>query len=223
MIRVMLVDDQELIRLGLRTIIDAHPELTVVADADSGQAALRLLENTSVDVVLMDIRMAGLDGVETTRRIRQTYSSEELRILVLTTFEHDENVLAALRAGANGFLGKGIGPSELATEIFEVAAGGGALSSAAASILIDHVAGEQFVSNDEALASRLKALTARELEVVRAVIDGLSNNEIAERWFVSPLTVKTHANRAMTKVGARDRAQLVSIAFRAGMRPGQTR
>gem|GEM_PF-138137 len=221
MVRVMLVDDQEMIRLGLRTIIDAHPDLSVVAESPDGLHALRVLEAAEppADVVLMDIRMPGVDGVETTRRIRRLHPPEELRIIVLTTFDQDRNVLAALRAGADGFLGKGVGPAELTAGILDVAAGGGVLSAAAAAALIGHVATDAAAPPDEAALRLLAALTAREREVVEAVVRGLDNQQIAEQLVVSPFTVKTHVNRAMTKVGARDRAQLVSLAVRAGIRP----
>jgi len=219
MIRVMIVDDQELIRAGLRTIIDAHPELTVVADAADGFAALHQLETTEVDVVLMDIRMPGIDGVEVTRRLRQAYPPEQLRILVLTTFEQDENVLRALKAGADGFFGKGAGPAEITTGIREIARGARALSPSAVSAVVDHITHDTVVATDPAVAELFTRLTAREREVVHAIVSGLDNTEIAQKLFVSPYTAKTHANRAMTKVGARDRAQLVSLAFKAGMRP----
>lgn len=219
MIRVLIVDDQEMIRVGLRTIIDAHPDLTVVGDVSDGLQALQSLETLAADVILMDIRMPGIDGVETTRRVRATHRGDDLRIVVLTTFEHDDNVLAALRAGANGFLSKGVGPGDLAAGIIEVAAGGGALSGAAAAALIGHVAGDRALPIDPVMADRFTALTPREREVVAAIAGGLDNKEIAERMFLSPFTVKTHANRAMTKVGARDRAQLVTFAFRAGISP----
>jgi DNA-binding NarL/FixJ family response regulator len=221
MVRVMLVEDQEMIRFGLRTIIDAHPDLSVVAESPDGLHALRALEAgaSHVDVILMDIRMPGIDGVETTRRIRRSHPPEDVRIVVLTTFDQDQNVLAALRAGADGFLSKGVGPAELTAGILDVAAGGGTLSAAAAAALIDHVATDAGVPPDETARQLLAALTAREREVVEAVVQGLDNRQIAEQLFVSPFTVKTHVNRAMTKVGARDRAQLVSLAVRAGLRP----
>jgi DNA-binding NarL/FixJ family response regulator len=218
-IRVVLVDDQEMIRVGLRTIVDAHPDLTVVAEAADGLAAVRLLETVEADVVLMDIRMPGIDGVEAARRIRRSRPPEELRIVVLTTFDQDENVLNALRAGANGFLSKGVGPSELTAGVVEVAAGGGALSAAAAAALIGHVAEDGTTPDDPVMVKRFTALTPRDRDVVAAIVSGLDNTQIAEQMYVSPFTVKTHANRAMTKVGARDRAQLVSYAFRAGIRP----
>ncbi|WP_432510972.1 response regulator [Kineococcus sp. SYSU DK001] len=219
MIEVMIVDDQEMIREGLRIIIGAHPDLRISAVAADGLEALKLLETTPVDVVLMDIRMPGVDGVEATRRIRATRSSEQVRICVLTTFDHDENVLRALKAGADGFLSKGAGPAELTNGILDIARGGSALSPTALSAVVTHVAGDTSVPHDPRAVELFTALTAREREVVEAIVTGLDNQQIAERMFVSPFTVKTHANRAMSKVGARDRAQLVSLAVRAGMRP----
>ena len=218
MIRVMIVDDQEMIRAGLRTIVEAHPQLAVVAEAGDGIAALRLLETTDVDVVLMDIRMPGVDGVEATRRIRGSHPPDYPRILVLTTFDQDENVLNAIRAGADGFFGKGAGPSELTDGILRVFEGGRALSSTAVNALVDHVAEAEITPTDPAVAARFAALTPREHEVVALIVAGLDNSEIGARIFVSPYTVKTHANRAMMKVGARDRAQLVSLAVQAGIR-----
>ena len=219
MIRVMLVDDQEMIRAGLRTIVGAHPELEVVAEAADGLAVVRDLESLQVDVILMDIRMPGVDGVEATRRIRLTRSSEELRILVLTTFDQDENVLQALRAGADGFLSKGAGPAELTGAILEVASGRRALSPGAVSAVVDHVVQQRAVTADPGLVARFAELTSREREVVAAIVSGFDNASIAEQFFLSPFTVKTHANRAMAKVGARDRAQLVAFAVRAGITP----
>lgn len=219
MIRVMLVDDQEMIRTGLRSIIDAHPDLEVVAETGDGFSATRLLEQHEVDVVLLDLRMPGMDGVETTRRIRATRAAEQVRILVLTTFDQDENVLAAVRAGADGFFSKGAGPVELTDGILQVARGGHALSPSAVDALVGHVAEDRGTPADPAVAALFVDLTPREREVVEAVVRGLDNAEIARLMFLSPFTVKTHANRAMTKVGARDRAQLVSMAFQAGIRP----
>lgn len=219
MIRVVMVDDQEMIRLGLRTILEAADTLTLVGEAADGLSALRLLDEVEADVALMDIRMPGIDGVETTRRLRRTHPPERLKIVMLTTFDQDENVLAALRAGANGFLSKGVGPTELVAGISEVAAGGGALSAAAAAALIGHVAGEDATPVDAEMVKRFDALTPRERHVVAAIVSGMNNAQIAEELFLSPFTVKTHANRAMTKVRAKDRAQLVSYAFRAGIRP----
>lgn len=219
MIRVALVDDQEMIRTGLRTIIEAHPQLSVVAEVADGLAALELLDRVELDVLVMDIRMPGIDGVEATRRIRLRKSSEELRILVLTTFDQDENVLRALHAGADGFFGKGAGPTEITDGILGLHNGDKALSRVAVTALVQHVNQRTSVPADPEVAARFTSLTARELEVVEAVVTGLDNAEIAANLFVSPFTVKTHANRAMNKVGARDRAQLVSLAVRAGIHP----
>ena len=219
MIRVMLVDDQEMIRAGLRTILGAHPEIDVVAEAADGLDVLRQLETVQPDVVLMDIRMPGIDGVEATRRIRSTRPPEQLRILVLTTFDQDENVLAALRAGADGFLGKGAGPAELTAAVVQVASGGRALSPGAVGAVVDHLVEQRVIAVDPAVAARFAELTAREREVVEAVVSGWDNAQIAEQFFLSPFTVKTHVNRAMSKLGARDRAQLVTLAIRAGITP----
>ncbi|MCC4908388.1 response regulator transcription factor [Microbacterium sp. cx-59] len=221
MIRVLIVDDQEMIRAGLRTIISSSPEIEVVADAADAFVALDLLAKTPIDVVLMDIRMPGIDGVEATARIRRTHGPDAVRIIILTTFEHDENVYAALSAGANGFLGKGVGPVELIAAITDVMSGGGALSASAAAAAISRVAEAPVQRVDEALAQKFETLTPRERAVVVAATRGSSNDEIAAEMFVSPFTVKTHANRAMTKVGARDRAQLVAFAYRAGLAADQ--
>ena len=159
MIRVMLVDDQEMIRTGLRSIIDAHSELEVIAEAGDGLAVLRRLDDAQPDVVLMDLRMPGIDGVEATRRIRLTRPAEQVRILVLTTFDRDENVLQALRAGADGFLSKGAGPTELTDAILAVAAGGRALSPSAVSAVVEHVVQQRAVDVDPALAARFGELT----------------------------------------------------------------
>jgi len=217
-VRIMIVDDQEMIRLGLRGILAAQQDIDVVADAGDGLQALNLLESHEVDVVLMDLRMPGIDGVETTRRIREKFSPEQLRILVFTTFDNDENVFAALKAGANGFLSKGASPAELVAGIQDVATGGGALSATASAALIGHVAQSQpRAVAPEHDAQQLELLTARERDVVVAIAQGMDNQQIAAEMFISPYTVKTHANRAMNKLGARDRAQLVSFAYQAGL------
>jgi DNA-binding NarL/FixJ family response regulator len=217
MTSIMIVDDQEMIRIGLRAILEAQEGIDVVAEAGDGLRAVELLAADPVDVVLMDIRMPGIDGVEATRRIRELWDGSRVKIIVLTTFDQDANVLAALRAGANGFLSKGVGPVELADGIREVAGGGGALSAVAAAALIGHVTQEQGFVIDEVLARTFDALTARERQIVVAVASGRSNEQIAAAMYLSPFTVKTHANRAMTKVGARDRAQLVAYAYQAGL------
>ena len=217
MVRIMIVDDQEMIRLGLRGILAAQPGIDVVAEASDGLQALELLQTHEVDVVLMDLRMPGIDGVEATSRIRERFSAEQLRILVFTTFDNDENVFAALQAGANGFLSKGASPTELVAGIQDVATGGGALSATASAALIGHVAqGKHRVAGPERSA-QLELLTARERDVVIAIARGLDNQQIAAEMFISPYTVKTHANRAMNKLDARDRAQLVTFAYQAGL------
>ncbi|MFB2554401.1 response regulator transcription factor [Herbiconiux liangxiaofengii] len=213
----MIVDDQVMIRAGLRAILDSQSDIEVVADTGDGIEAVRIAGETGLDVVLMDIRMPGIDGVEATRRLRAAHPAEELRIVVLTTFESDENVIAALRAGANGFLSKAVGPTELAEAIRDVALGGGALSAAATAALIGHVTDERRPEVDAGMVDRFSALTPRERDVVIAIATGLDNAQIAAQMFVSPFTVKTHANRAMMKLGARDRAQLVTFAYRAGL------
>lgn len=219
MVRVMLVDDQEMLRAGLRVILNAHQDIEIVAEAGDGISAVKILSNTRVDVVLMDLNMPGIDGVETTRRIRQLPASEDIRILVLTTFDADDNVLAALKAGADGFLGKGASPSELTEGILRSAAGEHALSERALHALVDNVSAPKTVVLDSDKAALFKQLTPRELEIVQLIVDGLSNLQISRKIFISPFTVKTHANRAMMKVDARDRAQLVSFAIQAGMMP----
>ncbi|GAA3650090.1 response regulator [Microbacterium marinilacus] len=218
MITVMLVDDQEMLRTGLKVIINAQPDLEVVAEAGEGITAVHLLESTTVDVVLMDLNMPGIDGVETIRRIRAAHGSRSPRILVLTTFDQDDNVLAALRAGAEGFFSKGASPAELADGIRRVASGEHALSPTAIDALVVHVSEDPVSPADPEKEALFAALTPREHEVVELIVAGLDNAEISRRIFISPFTVKTHANRAMMKVGARDRAQLVSLAIQAGVR-----
>lgn len=217
MIRVMIVDDQEMIREGLRTIVGAHPDLSIVAEAGDGLAAIELLENLQVDVVLLDIRMPGIDGVETTRRLRARHPADSLRILILTTFDQDETVVGALRAGADGFLSKGSNRTELTDAILLVAQGEHALSPTAVNALVEHIAVPAPTPGDPAALTRFAGLTRREREVVVLIVEGLDNVEIAARIFLSPLTVKTHANRAMMKSGTQNRAQLVSLAVQAGL------
>ncbi len=213
----MIVDDQEMIRIGLAAVLGSFQDLEVVAAVPDGFAALGALAESDPDVVLMDIRMPGIDGVETTRRIRQERGAGRPHIVVLTTFDDDQNVFAALRAGASGFLSKASGPEELASAVRAVVSGGGALSASVAASLIDHVATSRPLEVDDGMRSLFGSLTARELEVVEAALGGDSNDDIAAVLFVSPYTVKTHINRAMAKVGARDRAQLIAFAHRAGL------
>lgn len=220
MIRVMIVDDQQLIRAGLRVVIESAEDFAVVADVSDGFLALEALASESVDVVLMDLRMPGIDGVETTRRIRQEHPDGP-PVLVMTTFDQDQNVLAALRAGASGFLSKGADAGELLGAIRAVHEGSSALSSSAVDAVVSHIASPQpLPPADPEMALLFAHLTPREHHILGLVIEGLDNAEIARRESVSPFTVKTHVNRAMAKVDARDRAQLIAFALRAGLHQG---
>ncbi|MEU6281546.1 response regulator transcription factor [Streptomyces sp. NPDC047028] len=218
-IRVLLADDQALLRSAFRVLVDSEPDMEVVGEASDGAEAVRLAQEQGADVVLMDIRMPGTDGLAATRLISADPALGHVRVVILTTFEVDDYVVQALRAGASGFLGKGSEPEELLSAI-RVAAGGEALLSPAATkgLIARFLArGDDGDGADPARAERLDALTGREREVLVQVAGGHSNDEIAERLEVSPLTVKTHVNRAMAKLGARDRAQLVVIAYESGL------
>ncbi|MFF9766437.1 response regulator [Streptomyces sp. NPDC053086] len=218
-IRVLLADDQALLRSAFRVLVDSEPDMEVVGEASDGAQAVRLAGEHVPDVVLMDIRMPGTDGLAATRQISADPALAPVRVVILTTFEVDDYVVQALRAGASGFLGKGSEPEELLSAI-RVAAGGEALLSPAATkgLIARFLAqGDAGDIPDPARAERLGALTGREREVLVQVAGGHSNDEIAERLAVSPLTVKTHVNRAMAKLGARDRAQLVVIAYESGL------
>lgn len=217
-IRVILVDDQDMIRLGLRAILDRADGVSVVGEAVDGLAAVDVVARTPADVVMMDIRMPGIDGVEATRRIRSAMQAEP-KIVMLTTFDQDDLVFQALRAGANGYLSKAAGPAELIAAITDVAAGGGALSPQAAAAVIGQAAAAPAAQVDPDMRRRFDALTDRERDIVTLVCHGHDLDRIAQDLFLSPLTVKTHVNRAMTKVNARDRAQLVAFAFQGGLHP----
>jgi len=218
-ITVVLVDDQEVIRVGLRAILSDRLDIEVVGEVGDGLSAVRIVTELSPDVVLMDLRMPGIDGVEATRRIRARQPELVVRILVLTTFDQDANVLAALRAGADGFLSKGASPAELVDGILRVARGEHALSGSAVNAVVEHVSVTPGISVDAEAARLVDELTAREREVVTYLVQGLTNREIAEALCLSPLTVKTHVNHAMVKLSVRDRAQLVTVAVRAGILP----
>ncbi|MET7731654.1 response regulator transcription factor [Streptomyces sp. NPDC005402] len=217
-IRVLLADDQALLRSAFRVLVDSEPDMEVVGEASDGAEAVRLTRQERADVVLMDIRMPGTDGLAATRMISEDPSLAHVRVVILTTFEVDDYVVQSLRAGASGFLGKGSEPEELLSAI-RVAAGGEALLSPAATkgLIARFLAQGDADGNDPVRSERLAALTVREREVLVQVAGGHSNDEIAERLEVSPLTVKTHVNRAMAKLGARDRAQLVVIAYESGL------
>lgn len=214
-IRVVLVDDQALIRAGFRAIIDSAPDLEVVGEADDGTSAVAVIKAERADVVLMDIRMPGQDGIATTEAITSDDDLAGVRVIVLTTFELDDYVVAAMGAGASGFLDKGVDPDVLLDAIRVVAAGEALLTPKATRALLASLTedpGAAAVDEDA-----LRHLTAREREVVGLVGRGLNNEEIAEALFLSPLTAKTHVSRAMIKLHARDRAQLVALAFRTGL------
>ena len=219
-IRVLLADDQALLRRAFRVLVDSEPDMEVVGEASDGAEAVRLSKEQRADVVLMDIRMPGTDGLAATRMISADPDLADVRVVILTTFEVDDYVVQSLRAGASGFLGKGSEPEELLTAI-RIAAGGQALLSPAATtgLIARFLATDDPADGDRdpARGERLDSLTVREREVLVQVAGGHSNDEIAERLEVSPLTVKTHVNRAMAKLGARDRAQLVVTAYESGL------
>ncbi|MFD4483280.1 MULTISPECIES: response regulator [unclassified Streptomyces] len=218
-IRVLLADDQALLRSAFKVLVDSEPDMEVVAEASDGAEAVELAGTSGADVVLMDIRMPGTDGLAATRLISADPALAHVRVVMLTTFEVDEYVVQSLRAGASGFLGKGAEPDELLGAIRIAAAGDALLSPVATKGLIAKflAQGDGSDGADGARGERLDALTGREREVLVQVAGGHSNDEIAERLEVSPLTVKTHVNRAMAKLGARDRAQLVVIAYESGL------
>jgi DNA-binding NarL/FixJ family response regulator len=214
-IRVALVDDQALVRVGLRALIATEPDLEVAGEAADGREALHLVRRTRPDVVVMDIRMPGMDGLEATRRIAADPELGSVRVLVLTTFEIDEYVFEALRAGAGGFLLKDAEPSELLHAIRVVAGGESLLSPRITRRLIEAFAARPVPSAPR--TALLAELTEREREVVALVGMGLSNQEIAGKLFISPATARTHVSRAMSKLSARDRAQLVVFAYESGL------
>jgi DNA-binding NarL/FixJ family response regulator len=214
--RVLLVDDQALLRAGFRVLIQSADDLEIVGEAATGVQALERVQAGGVDVVLMDIRMPEMDGLAATRAIMADPALSEVKVLILTTFELDEYVFQALRAGASGFLGKGVGPDELLDAIRVIARGDSLLSPLATRALISTFL-DRPERSDPIDSDRLQALTPREREVLALVGVGLSNDEVAAQLVVSPLTAKTHVNRAMSKLGARDRAQLVVIAYESGL------
>ncbi|MFI6283545.1 response regulator [Streptomyces sp. NPDC051018] len=220
-IRVLLADDQALLRSAFRVLVDSEPDMAVVGEAADGAEAVALARSEQADVVLMDIRMPGTDGLAATRMISADPTLAHVRIVMLTTFEVDEYVVQSLRAGASGFLGKGAEPDELLSAIRIAAAGEALLSPVATKGLIAKFLAQGGGRDDDpdsaTYSERLEALTVREREVLVLVAGGHSNDEIAERLAVSPLTVKTHVNRAMAKLGARDRAQLVVTAYESGL------
>jgi DNA-binding NarL/FixJ family response regulator len=213
--RVMIVDDQALVRAGFRMVLDAEPDIEVVAECADGQAALDALPGRGVDVVLMDIRMPRLDGIEATRRV--VARAEPPKVLVLTTFDLDEYVYAALRAGAAGFLLKDAGPSELLAAIRAVHTGDAVVAPGPTRRLLDRFLPLLPSTAGPTALGRLDVLTEREREVLEAVGRGLNNTEIAAALFVAEATVKTHIGRVLAKLGLRDRVQMVVLAYETGL------
>ncbi|WP_326610145.1 response regulator transcription factor [Streptomyces scopuliridis] len=214
MIRVVLADDQTLVRAGFRSILDSEDDMEVVGEASDGEQAIALARELRPDVVLMDIRMPGLDGLEATRRILGDPRLDGVRVVSLTTFDIDDYVYGALRAGASGFLVKDTEPMELLHGVRVVARGDALIAPAVTRRLIAEFAGRGKRPDP---SPRLNALTEREIEVMGLVGAGLSNQEIAQRLVLSPATAKTHVSRIMTKLSVRDRAQLVILAYESGM------
>jgi len=220
MIRVGLADDQELVRSGFAALLDGEDDITVVGSAADGAAAVRLAEREKPDVLLMDIRMPGMDGIEATRRIAAAPGLSGVHVVILTTFELDEYIFAGLRAGAAGFLVKDTDADELLRAVRVVADGESLMSPTVTRRLISEFAAR---TADVRAVPGISELTPREKEVLTLIARGLSNEEIARKIYVSQSTVKTHAARTMMKLGARDRAQLVVFAYEAGLaRPGWT-
>jgi DNA-binding NarL/FixJ family response regulator len=217
-IRVLLADDQALVRAGFRALLDAQPDIEVVGEAGDGERAIAVSGELTPDVVLMDIRMPGVDGLAATRRIVADERQAAVKVVILTTFDVDEYVFEAIRSGASGFLVKDTEPEELVQAVRVVAAGEALLSPSVTKRLIQEFATR---AKESQPAGGLDELTDREREVVALVAEGLSNQEIAARLVVSPATAKTHVSRAMGKLRVRDRAQLVVIGYESGLvRPG---
>lgn len=222
MTTVLVVDDQSLIRQAVADILSSEADLEVVGEAVDGAQALSLAQELRPDVVLMDIRMPVLDGIGATSAICADPDLADTRVLILTTFEEDENLIATLRAGASGFIGKGSEPEEIVRAVRAVHAGDALLSPAATrSLITKYVVAADELTSPRAVPTELALLTERELEVLLLVARGRSNQQIADDLVISPHTSKTHVNRIMTKVAAHDRAQLVILAYESGLlQPG---
>jgi len=217
-IRVLLADDQALVRGGFKALLDARDDIEVVGEAVNGTEAVALTKTLRPDVVLMDIRMPDLDGLEATRQIAADPSLAAVRIVILTTFEFDEYLFESLRNGASGFLVKDTEPADLVTAVRVVAGGDSLISPSMTRRLVAEFASR---AKQPRPPRELDVLTEREREVMSLVAGGLTNDEIAERLYMSPATARTHVSRAMTKLGARDRTQLVVLAYETGLvRPG---
>jgi DNA-binding NarL/FixJ family response regulator len=220
MIRVVIVDDQAMLRYALRGILESAGDIEVVGEAENGQQAVGIGRALAPEVMVLDIRMPVMDGIEAIRQMRADPDYPPLRILVLTTFENDENVLGALRAGANGFIGKGVEPAELIAAVRQVSSGNALLSPTATQSVIDHLARQSEAHKPEPTLSsheQVQSLTPREREIIALIASGLTADEIADRLFISPLTVKTHINNGMSKIGVNTRSQLVRVAIDYGL------
>jgi DNA-binding NarL/FixJ family response regulator len=215
MIRVLLADDQPLVRAGLRMLFESERDIAITGEAANGEEAVSLARHARPDIVLMDIRMPVLDGLEATRQIAAEAQLDSVKVLILTTFESDEYVFEALRAGASGFLLKDAEPIELLHAVRVIAGGDALLSPSVTRRLITRFLATP--AQDTTPPRQLEALTEREREIMALVARGLNNNEIAELLTISPATAKTHVGRAMLKLGARDRAQLVVLAYQTGL------
>jgi DNA-binding NarL/FixJ family response regulator len=216
-VRVVLVDDQQMVRAGFRMVIDSQPDLTVVGEAGTGAEAVALLARTPADVVLMDIRMPAMDGIEATRHI--TARSEPPRVVVLTTFDLDEYVVSAIGAGASGFLLKDAPPEEMLAAVRTVHAGDSVIAASSTRRLLQHVAPmlRGSAPRTATTTDELAELTPREREVLEQMAYGATNTEIAAHFVVSEATVKTHVGRVLAKTGSRDRVQAVVLAYRTGL------
>ena len=219
-IRVLLADDQELVRTGFRMILEGEPDIEVIGEAADGREAVEAARRLRPDVIVMDIRMPVMDGVEATRRLGEAQVDPSARVLVLTTFDADEHVVEAIRAGASGFLLKDVTPAEFVKAIRIIASGDALIAPSVTRRLLGRFA-RLPIPADEARAESLGQLTDREREVLKLVALGLSNREIAERLVLAEPTVKTHVSHLLLKLDLRDRAQLVALAYETGVvRPG---
>jgi DNA-binding NarL/FixJ family response regulator len=218
MISVVLIDDQPLVRAGLRTLLEHDPDIDVIGEADNGQSGLRLVQTSKPDVVLMDIRMPVMDGLEATHQIVGDAKLNGTKVIVLTTFDEDEDIQEAIRAGAAGYLLKDIPPEELRRAVHVVAGGEALLSPSITRRVLQHFAATAGSANPHLLTD----LTEREREILRHIGLGESNEEIAQNLYISPATARTYVSRLLAKLDARDRSQLVIIAYESGLvKPGQ--
>lgn len=215
MISVLLVDDQDLVRTGLRTLLSLDPEITVVAEAQDGRQAMTAARVHQPDVVLMDIRMPGVDGIQATRDITQDPNLGAVRVVILTTFDDDDDIVDAIKAGAAGYLLKDAGADELRNAVHIIADGGNLLSPLITRKLMDNVASQPIGGSAESVD--VSILTERELEILRHVAKGQTNSEIGAALFLSPATARTYVSRILTKLEARDRTELAILAHRAGL------